>query len=481
MSLLTSPLRFCLVLVACLALAACGGSGGGESNGNTTRSGSVGVFVTDAPSDEFSEILATVSRIQLLSDEVPHQTVFEGSQTIDLLDLQNYTEFFAVAEVPAVPYNKIRLYLDDLELVRRDATGAITEIIHPPLPANGKIDLNPRGTFTVPADDTLLLQLDIDVDKSIHIVETGGSEYRFRPIVFIDVLNDATFDKLSRLHGEVDSINATDNQIVLCEVRTITRFSHDGDSNCLMVQLNGDTSIFDASGDETTLDMVAVGDELTAVGYFARVDEDPMDDNGDDNEDASSLDDDLVLNAVVLQLGPDGTYTTLTGNLQNDLTALPNTVDFELSEAQQGLASGTVIDLAAAAGTRLLHRDGTVLTAADLTTGTNVSADGVLVLSDVDPDQLKAALLVVNPDTASEVVEGTVQTVDVDAQTMTVFDGSTDVCVRLDAATVFTVEAGSDESTEGELADITADAEVTVYGTEAVDSCIDADTVIVQL
>jgi hypothetical protein len=44
--------------------------------------------------------------------------------------------------------------------------------------------------------ETLVLQLDMDANKSIHTVQKGKKqEYPFRPVVFIDIVTDAFRDR----------------------------------------------------------------------------------------------------------------------------------------------------------------------------------------------------------------------------------------------------------------------------------------------
>ena len=85
--------RRCLLLfvLASLALSGCGDSGGsGDANGGAGvgATGSTSVFLTDAPSDDFDRILITIESIQLIGGGT-FVTLFSGSETIDLLDLEN--------------------------------------------------------------------------------------------------------------------------------------------------------------------------------------------------------------------------------------------------------------------------------------------------------------------------------------------------------------------------------------------------------
>ena len=184
---------FILGLVFAVA-AGCGGSDGGSATSDRSAgTGSVALLITDAPSDIFEEINITVVMAELLSDD-GRVTIFEGERTFNLLDLTD-VRIFAIREgVPAGTYSKIRLTLTEIELVDNMGTDdpADDDIYYPKLPGNGKLDLNPRGDFNVVTDGTLAIQIDMDANKSIHIVKLGNKDvYNFRPVVFIDIVTDA--------------------------------------------------------------------------------------------------------------------------------------------------------------------------------------------------------------------------------------------------------------------------------------------------
>ena len=115
---------------------------------------------------------------------------------IDLLDLTNYNEPIVFGEVPAGTYTKIRLYIDELQLVPHDRSANI----YPKLPANGKVDLLDQGGFEVLPGRTVLIEIDVDANKSIKITETGsGRKYNFRPVVKVDIMDGGLPDKLARI------------------------------------------------------------------------------------------------------------------------------------------------------------------------------------------------------------------------------------------------------------------------------------------
>src|SRR5210317_1352099 len=111
------------ISVVTLFLFACGGGGSGSGGGVTTVSpagtGTVTLLITDGPSDDFDAINLTVVKAELFSDS-GKVTLFSGKKTFDLLQLKNVTEIFSVTHMPNGTYNKIRLTLTSIELVKKD-------------------------------------------------------------------------------------------------------------------------------------------------------------------------------------------------------------------------------------------------------------------------------------------------------------------------------------------------------------------------
>src|SRR5262245_25508751 len=97
-------------------LGGCGGGGSGGSLGGGT--GSAAVVVTDAPTDEFAQVLLTVTKVELLGAG-GHFTLFEGRRDFDLLSLRDDARLLAVGrDVPAGDWSKIRLHVENVELIR---------------------------------------------------------------------------------------------------------------------------------------------------------------------------------------------------------------------------------------------------------------------------------------------------------------------------------------------------------------------------
>ena len=232
-------------------LVACGGGSETASQSAAGRSGTVGILLTDMPAspDLFESINATIERVELLggdTDDGGRVTIYSGpAKTFDLLRLRHESIPLAFQDdVPTGEYCKIRLTLSDLELVLADDTpddSSDNEIHHPRLPGNGKLDLVVRDCFSVGAGEVVTLQLDLDAGNSIHIVENNNG-FNFRPVIFVDVLNDGVEGRLLRLEGVITEIDEVAGNLLLCEALPSAPAGSEG---CVQVNLGDDAAFFD--------------------------------------------------------------------------------------------------------------------------------------------------------------------------------------------------------------------------------------------
>lgn len=190
------------VALLSLLLAGCGGGGGGGGSGGasgstgaggeetTSRTGTITFSLTDAAADDFQVVQVQIDSLTLLGPEgeVSIPLAAEEPLVTNLLDLQGVNEFFAQAEVPVGTYTKIRLQVSNPYFVLADGTEVPSSDIK--LVADGVVDLNPQGPFEVIEGQDLVVQLDFDVENSIHIEVTGNGRYILRPQVFVDILEE---------------------------------------------------------------------------------------------------------------------------------------------------------------------------------------------------------------------------------------------------------------------------------------------------
>ncbi|MEW6487952.1 MAG: DUF4382 domain-containing protein [Thermodesulfobacteriota bacterium] len=396
-------------VLALWTLAGCGGAGD-TADGGASPSGRVAVVLTDGPADDFDQINVTITRIELFASAGEKVAVFQGPpREFNLLALAGESELFALAEVPAGTYEKIRLTVSTLELVRLRDDGTVAESHSPSLPGNGKIDLNPRGAFHVGTGETVVVQLDLDARKSIHVVQAGNKDkYVFRPVVFVDVLRREFPGKLTRIKGEVQEVSP-DGSFLLCPAGTF------GDSaawgRCVAVAVDAQTSFFGPEG--SPVEGVEEGDAVEAVGRFRLV------------PDAVPGAEFPVFDALVVEIGA---YLKLTGTVRSApvVTGTFGTFLFELDRGQ-GITGNLEVQTHLFQGTRFFSREGEELEIDALEVGSRASIDGVLFLSNtaIAADVLKAALVVVEitPEAPGD-MEGVIADIEAPARRLTLGGGA---------------------------------------------------------
>jgi hypothetical protein len=470
-----------LAAASLAALAACGGGGGSGSAPDTSitpqgpTTGAVAVLLTDAPTDEFCQILATVESIDLLSDNGGPTNVYVGPETVDLLDLRNYTDLFSIDPVvPVGAYSKVRLTLSDLALVTCDSLGNPVSEEHPRLPGNGKLDLNPRGTFQVVGGETLVIELDMDMNKSLHVHQTGNGRWQFRPVVFVTIRPDDT--KLVRVFGRVEDLGAT--KFELCPVEPVSSMDDDQPApatECIDVFTDSETGIFDETGAPVDMSAVANDDLLTAIGFLGLY----------DGGDGDSRLDDLRLNAVVLELGALDTFERILGAV---VSAPGGNGIFEFDGAPLEPAAG-VFDVLLQPGTRIFALGSNAeLEWTAIQPGTIGEVNGVFTVPLTAGEPLKSSLIVLDQNTtpAVSLLDGTITAIDatVPATPKLTIDatGVTGQCVTTDAGTRYlqiTESASASETAEILPSALAVANSVDVYGSAdtANAGCILADTV----
>lgn len=464
-------------VAAALALAGCGGGGGSDASSAppvALTTGSVAVLLTDAPTDQFCEIRATITGIDLLGTSGP-TNIYSGERTVNVLALENFSDYFALdPSVPIGSYEKIRLTLSDLALVECMGEGIEPEKDweHPRLPGNGKLDLNPRGQIEVIGGEMLVIELDMDMEKSLHLHQTGNGKWQFRPVVFVNVRPDDS--NLVRVFGNATSLATSSFELCPIEpVSTMEGHSSMASTSCLDVFTDGMTGIFDETGAPVGLSALAANDPVTAIGFLGL----------HDDADGDTRQDDLKLDAVVLEYGPQGTFNRLRGSV----VSTPGNNDI-FAYDPDALAP---IDVLLQSGTRIFATgSNTELDSSALQPGTAGEVNGVFTDPATSGEPLRSSLIVLDQDTTptASVLDATISALAPGDNGVTEpnrFDvtvGAVTQCVTTDVPTVYlqiTETATSSETAGITFAGLGVGDKVDVYGaTDPQDSsCIRASNV----
>ncbi len=262
------------------------------------------------------------------------------------------------------------------------------------MPGNGKLDLLARDCFRVVADGVLMLQLDIDAGKSIHVV-ANRKGFNFRPVMFVDVVDHAFDARLLRLRGEIARVDAANRTLLLCDAVPAENMANLG---CVEVHFGDDSAFFDNEDYEGAprpvgelLAAANLGNQITVVGWpLPRV--------------ASRLGEGyaprhlplLELSALAAELGE---FLQLGGTVAVD--ADPTGFAMALSPGGPVIAGDSLAVMfqpggADFNGTRIVSKGGILLDTADVVVPLPVQVDGVLHLIPASDPVLQAALVIVD-------------------------------------------------------------------------------------
>ncbi len=490
-----------LLGILCLFGLGCA-DGAGDGAGGT---GSLGIFLTDAPSDDFAAINLSLSKITLLGGPEGSVTAFEGEETLDLLNLRTVSELFATAdEIPTGHYNKLRLTLTDIELVVENEDGSY-ETFHPKLPGNGKLDLLPRGGFIIYEGEMLALEIDIDAAKSIHIVGNGHNRFHFRPVVFVRKLERLHDGKLVRFHGRAWRIDETNETFELCHLRrplafllalrrhdrpdevtesgetaaaaasdteasaaSDTTFGASSDRHhhhfrCIGVAMR-DGAYFDEAGEPVDFDAIEAGAHLTVVGR------------------ADPFRDGMTFFGEVVLLGARGTFRALRGNVASELNAEDQ---FDLALAPgQGYVEGSELAVQLFEQSKIYDRSGVALGRDAISLDQRAAAAGVIHLSNETLDMIKTGILILDMGAAMlEHLERSLVSVDLDSGELGIEEAASgeESCAQINERSgIYRVDVEEGEWTDIDIEELELESTIDVWGVaDDASDCLTAKTVMV--
>jgi len=463
-----------LAVMALFAMVSCGG--GSSGTGQNAPTGSVSLLVTDLPTTDYCAINVTVTGVTLIGAD-GQVTLYTNptGKVLNLLNLAHYSEVFShTTGVPAGTYSKIRLNLGGDVVLKPaascdDASTWITARV-----PSGKLDLNPQNDFTVPADGVLIVELDMDA-KAFKLTQTGNGSYLVRPVVFVNVITNTLIGKLTRVFGTVENKLETSEggSFDLCSTTIFWHDDKSGDTTkqCVMVQVNSATSLFNALGDPAVFADLNNGDSATVIGRLAMSNQS------------------VALNAEVVEIGDQGVFGRYSGIVRSLPAAVDSPFDLELYPPQ-GILTGTIVPVNLQSGTKLYSRIGDPIGIDAFSLGLYAHTEGVLVIG--TEDYIKPAVVWLDLDANQMLYEGTVDptSVDLTTRSFTLMPASTAltsdrvVVLTNDAVILLVSDNGSVLSnTRISLTDMAALAGVynaEVYGVEQTDGTILSDRIILQ-
>jgi hypothetical protein len=478
-------IRYFATLIIAGTIAACGGgSGGAGSTGQAApppaavaTKATVGIILTDASIEDYDHAYVTISSVELIGNS-DHELVFSGNQRVDLLALRDNVEVFAVSEdVEPGDYSKIRMQASGMELVVDHDDGSTTST-PVDLVANGKIDLNPRGEFSLAAGDVVFLSLDWDMSESLKLTETGkgNGKMKMRPVIFVDVGTHPAFKEgLVRVFGQISIIASDSSVFRLCSPDVMTQLPTTPilGSLCLDVIINDKTGIFDANGDPVSVTDLGLEAPVTVVGLLQRGADGPtvtpMQNTSGDVTPTT-----FQVISIVVEGGGKGTWSRVRGTVKSLVAADTGQFDFLVDNVEdpdnaktltgQLFDESRIFSISAVSGIAEIG-------AADLSIDDRAGADAVLKESgdETVADTLNISLLLSRTpgDVEPDHLKGEILSIDAAAGTMMVTSDSGDLLVTTDADTkIFELFVHNDvvESVPATLADLSAGSKIAISG-----------------
>jgi len=430
-----------------------------DSDNQAANSGRVSLLITDGPTNDFDQINITLESISFIAEDDGHEViVFDELRIVNLLALKNYSDWLTTTIIPAGSYSKIRLHVSQVELVKLNPDGTVLSSDIAKLPANGKIDLNPKGTFEVIGDGHLVIEFDMDAEKSIHIVKTGSGKFIFRPVIFVNILGEEEL-KLVILDGKV--LEKTDTGFQLCEVDVVVV-----NESCMAVLISENTVIQDAQADLVVPPAgIEDNDIVTVLGKA-----------GSENVNALHI----VITAGDIA---EQNLALFTGNATSAVDADNNFV-MQTDDDNTVVPPLTELTVALAEGARIFDVYGTAVSSDNIVDGTDVDVFGLAIPDLVTVSTIKAAFVIFNNDTDADKISGTIADINVVGSEITVtvvtdvFSG--DVCADVTDADMFLIKTVTSKIITDEISlnELQIGMSVDVYGEDKGLSCLIANVVL---
>lgn len=203
----------------------CGGGGGG-----TSPSGNVSFYVTDAMSDQYRQVAATLNSVSLVNSESGEQCVLlDNSTSVDIATLANEILLLGAPNCPAGNYDRIHAELSNSVVITNSAgvTQTCTFVSYnqnsnnPPdvLNCNGNnCTLDVNGAVNVFANQNNKLGLDFEL-KNFVVNDFPNPDctvtMKVSPLNASDMMGKMGQGYMESVEGRISLLNATDKTFTL--------------------------------------------------------------------------------------------------------------------------------------------------------------------------------------------------------------------------------------------------------------------------
>lgn len=241
-----------------LSVAATGCLGGLTGTGSRSGTGTLAVYLTDAPDDTIKEVWVTVTSVQAHRDGAWHTVHDFGDEplSVDLLQLRFDEALLGEALLPAGAYTQLRLIVDDSSIDASHVRHQDDSVSYLKVPSGAQTGLKIHHNFIIPTGGTVELLLDVNVVNFITKAGASGM-YLMNPTAVRVVHRTEAGAIAGRVLGAGEDEEA---EPALIEDRQVTITVRD-DSNQVVAQslaLPGDDGYFQVNAVPTGVYTVVI-------------------------------------------------------------------------------------------------------------------------------------------------------------------------------------------------------------------------------
>lgn len=139
------------------------------------NAGNFQLYLTDQPIEGLEHVYVTISAIQVQKDDSSVISIWEGTQTYDLLALRDIEELVVDVDLEAGTYTHVIIVIDAASIVVYTNTYDLS--------INPGLEVRIPVSFTILDNDSTEVVLDFEVDNSL---EGYGDQYIFIPVISVD-------------------------------------------------------------------------------------------------------------------------------------------------------------------------------------------------------------------------------------------------------------------------------------------------------
>jgi hypothetical protein len=232
-----------------------------------TGPGRAMILIHDAPVDSLQEVWLTVNSVRLIgggNSGKNEEPLLTEPMRLNLLALDEVSRVLSVSDLDAQAFSKLRLEVSEPEFVTND--GEVVDESQIKLVANGKVDLNFTEPVEVTPGNLTVVSLDMDLENSIQVNQTGGGRYILRPQVLVDPSTDESGD-------DTDSSGTTLEMMDATIIRTNPSLGTidlelPGSPAILVVYTTTETTYLDAAGGSGTFADLYPAASVVIYGYL---------------------------------------------------------------------------------------------------------------------------------------------------------------------------------------------------------------------